>query len=107
MVIIPKLLNLIAAVFIIGILLRRWIPQEKQEKEQLELLVKKRTIELTQANKQLQIEITERKRAETESRQAEQIIENSPNVLFKWKAEAHWPVAYVTENIAQFGYSRQ
>jgi PAS domain S-box-containing protein len=107
LVIIPKLINVIAAVFIISIILRRWIPQEKHEKEQLELLVKKRTIELTQANKQLQTEITERQRAETEARQAEKIIENSPNMLFKWKAEAHWPVAYVTENVAQFGYTRQ
>ena len=47
----------------------------------------------------------ERKQHEAESRQAKQIIENSPNVLFKWKAETKWPVTYVTENVKQLGYT--
>jgi PAS domain S-box-containing protein len=49
----------------------------------------------------------ERKQHEAESRQAKNIIENSPNVLFKWKAEKNWPVTYVTENVKQLGYSAQ
>lgn len=70
MVIIPKLLNVIAAFLIITILIRRWIPQEEKEIGDLEVLVQERTAEFTETNKQLQKEIIQRKRAEEETRLA-------------------------------------
>lgn len=35
------------------------------------------------------------------------LIENSPVVLFKWKAAPGWPVEFVTQNVAQFGYTAE
>lgn len=50
-------------------------------------------------------DITERKLSELKLRMANTMVENSPTVLFRWKAEAGWPVEYVSENIQQqFGY---
>ncbi len=64
-------------------------------------------------------DITERKRSEenfkkymnelkhsTEMQQAlSNIVNNSPMIVFLWKVEQNWPVAFVSENIDQFGYS--
>ncbi len=64
-------------------------------------------------------DITERKRSEenfkkymeelkhsTEMQQAlSNIVNNSPMIVFLWKMEHNWPVAFVSENIDQFGYS--
>jgi len=57
-------------------------------------------------------DVTERKIAQDRIdellRQKEEqlkIINTSPAVAFLWKAEEHWPVETVSENIAQFGYS--
>ena len=49
-------------------------------------------------------DITERKRAEDELRMANLVVENSPVVLFRWKAEQGRPVEYVSGNVRQFGY---
>ena len=38
-------------------------------------------------------------------RQANLVVENSPVVLFRWKAAAGWPVEYVSGNVIQFGYT--
>ncbi len=35
----------------------------------------------------------------------EDIYRTSPVVAFLWKAEYYWPVAFVSENVSQFGYS--
>ncbi len=51
-------------------------------------------------------DITERKRAEEELRQANIVVENSPAILFRWKAAQDWPVIMVSRNVHQFGYSR-
>ncbi|MBA7676571.1 Anaerobic nitric oxide reductase transcription regulator NorR [subsurface metagenome] len=51
------------------------------------------------------VDITERKRAEDALRQANLIVENSPAVLFRWKAAEGWPVELVSENVTQFGYT--
>ena len=45
-VIIPKVMNIIAAVLIIGILLYRWFPAEKRDRELQEIRIKERTLEL-------------------------------------------------------------
>ncbi|MFP4655623.1 MAG: PAS domain S-box protein [Methanohalobium sp.] len=34
----------------------------------------------------------------------EDVINNSPAIVFIWRAEKDWPVEYVSENIIQFGY---
>ncbi|MEW6613490.1 MAG: PAS domain S-box protein [Pseudomonadota bacterium] len=49
-------------------------------------------------------DISERRQAEDALRQAMLIIENSPAVIFQWKAEPGWPVEYVSSNVARFGY---
>ncbi|WP_418127975.1 PAS domain S-box protein [Thermithiobacillus tepidarius DSM 3134] len=49
-------------------------------------------------------DISERKRAEEEIRQAALIMEHSPVVAFRWRPESGWPVEYVSRNVAQFGY---
>jgi PAS domain S-box-containing protein len=51
--------------------------------------------------------ITKRKQAEEELRQANLVVENSPAVLFRWKAAEGWPVAMVSQNVTQFGYTPQ
>ncbi len=50
-------------------------------------------------------DITQRKRAEESLRQANQVIEKSPVVLFRWKTAENWPVEFVSENVIQFGYT--
>ena len=52
-------------------------------------------------------DITERKRAEDDLRHANMVVENSPVVLFRWIASEGWPVDVVSENVRQFGYSRE
>jgi PAS domain S-box-containing protein len=50
-------------------------------------------------------DITERKLAEEALRQANMVVENSPAVLFRWRAAEGWPVELVSRNVTQFGYS--
>lgn len=35
----------------------------------------------------------------------ETVINNSPMVVFFWKAEKYWPTLYVSENVEKFGYT--
>jgi PAS domain S-box-containing protein len=51
------------------------------------------------------IDISARKLAEEANRQANLVIENSPVVLFRWKAAEGWPVVMVSRNVIQFGYT--
>ena len=51
------------------------------------------------------MDTTERQRAEESLRQANLVVENSPVMLFRWKAEDGWPVAFVSHNVKQLGYS--
>jgi PAS domain S-box-containing protein/putative nucleotidyltransferase with HDIG domain len=50
-------------------------------------------------------DITERRRAETMLRQSNLVVENSPAVLFRWKAAEGWPVELVSGNVVRFGYT--
>ena len=50
-------------------------------------------------------DITGRKRAEEALRQAMLVIESSPVILFRWKAEEGWPVELVSQNVRQIGYT--
>ncbi|MCO5062195.1 MAG: PAS domain S-box protein [Kiritimatiellae bacterium] len=40
-------------------------------------------------------------------RELERIITISPAIVFLWRAEANWPVEYVSGNIEQWGYSAE
>ena len=52
------------------------------------------------------IEMHERKQAETLLRQANLVMENSPVVLFRWRAAENWPVEFVSSNITNvLGYT--
>jgi len=52
-------------------------------------------------------DITERKRAEEALRHANLVIENSPVVLFRWRAAEGWPVEMVSRNVNLFGYTQE
>jgi PAS domain S-box-containing protein len=53
-------------------------------------------------------DITERKKAEKQLHEAQDIINKSPAVAFLWKNVAEWPVEYVTDNVDQlFGYKAE
>ncbi len=67
-----------------------------------------------QINRELQKEITERKRIETELRvtverlkQMESIIEISPAVAFVRRATGNWPIEFVSDNVLQFDYESE
>jgi two-component system cell cycle sensor histidine kinase/response regulator CckA len=53
-------------------------------------------------------DITERKRAEDALREAYNIINRSPAVVFLWKNAEGWPVEFVSENVkGLFGYTAE
>jgi PAS domain S-box-containing protein len=51
------------------------------------------------------VDVTERTEAEEALRQASLVVENSPAVLFRWRAAPGWPVELVSKNVTQFGYT--
>ncbi|OPY32807.1 MAG: sensory histidine kinase AtoS [Methanoregula sp. PtaU1.Bin006] len=53
------------------------------------------------------VDISAHRKAEEALRQANIVVENSPVVVFRWKAEEGWPVVYVSQNVALFGYSAE
>lgn len=52
-------------------------------------------------------DITKLRQEEENRRIATMIIENSPTVLMRIKAEDGWPIEYVSENIRRIGYERE
>lgn len=48
-----------------------------------------------------------RRQTENALRQAKLVVENSPVVLFRWKAVEGWPVELVSDNVTQFGYTSE
>ncbi len=50
------------------------------------------------------IDMTHLKQAEQHLRLMEAVVQNSPVVLFRWRAAEDWPVDFVSDNVAQFGY---
>lgn len=70
--------------------------------------------DVTASRDELNHEIVERIRVETELRETsarredlERIVNNSPAVAFLWGAESGWPVEYVSSNISQFGFDSE
>ncbi|WP_313952230.1 PAS domain S-box protein [Accumulibacter sp.] len=53
------------------------------------------------------LDITERVRAEELLRQANLVVENSPAMLFRWRAEEGWPAVFASPNVSQLGYSAE
>jgi PAS domain S-box-containing protein len=49
--------------------------------------------------------IVRRRRAEAELRDALQVVEASPVVWFRWRAEPGWPIDYVSQNVSRWGWS--
>lgn len=45
------------------------------------------------------------KRSNELKEEMEDIINNSPVIVFKWKAEEDWPVEFVSDNVVQLGYT--
>jgi PAS domain S-box-containing protein len=60
---------------------------------------------LSYANIKLARALTEREKLTATLREANLVVENSPVVLFRWKATDEWPVELVSGNVKQFGYS--
>lgn len=50
------------------------------------------------------MDMTARKQTEEALRQANRVVENSPMVLFRWKAAAGWPIETVSNNVSRIGY---
>jgi len=50
-------------------------------------------------------DISEAARIGALQRQAQLVIENSPSVLFRWRAAPGWPVEFVSDNVWRFGYT--
>jgi hypothetical protein len=65
LVIIPKLINVFAALTIIVILIRRWIPQEQAYHTELSRMIENQTSDLMQKNQQLNDEIGRRRTIES------------------------------------------
>jgi PAS domain S-box-containing protein len=53
------------------------------------------------------VDITERKKIETEAQHLKNIIDNSPVIAFIWSVSPNWKVLYVSRNIQNFGYSSE
>lgn len=51
--------------------------------------------------------ITQAVENQQNSENQEKLFSQGNAVIFRWRAEAHWPVEYVSESIRQFGYTSQ
>ena len=64
--------------------------------------------EIEQANASYRVEIQQRRETQRALEEATEIINRSPAVAFRWKAEPGWPVQFVSENAAALlGYTAQ
>jgi len=107
MVIIPKIMNVIAAVLIIIILFKRWFPAEKLDRKMLENSIKEHTEKMEENNKKLKAEIVERKHAEENLKRSERqyyaLSENNPDYLMRYDRQLrHIYANQSTLNISGF-----
>ena len=56
------------------------------------------------SNRVLETEVRERKQAENELKRDRQLFTRGPVTVFRWRAEDGWPIEYVSQTVAQFGY---
>ncbi|MDD3763142.1 MAG: PAS domain S-box protein [Nevskiales bacterium] len=49
-------------------------------------------------------DISRSKASEARLREANTLIEQSPTVLFRWRARPGWPIVHVSQNVRQWGY---
>ena len=52
-------------------------------------------------------QVLKRRRTEEALQQANLVVENSPVVVFRWKATEGRPVVFVSQNVTRFGYTRE
>lgn len=85
LVIIPKLLNVCAAFIIIGILIRRWLPQEQANETELTRMIESQTRDLVLKNRQLHEEMARREEIEQQLQEhkhhLEKLVENRTEQL--------------------------
>ncbi|HOI15261.1 MAG TPA: PAS domain S-box protein [Geobacteraceae bacterium] len=55
----------------------------------------------------LTVILIRQRRVEEQLRRANMVLENSPAVLFRWRAAEGWPVELVSANVSQFGYTQE
>ncbi|MGE5656237.1 MAG: PAS domain S-box protein [Actinomycetota bacterium] len=84
----------------------------RQYRDRLEELVAERTAMYERAmrhfywsNQQLQQEINDRLQVEAALSRERNLFIGGPVTVFRCLAQEHWPVEYVSPNIAEFGYS--
>jgi len=60
--------------------------------------------EMMAANRQLESEVSTRKRIENELLRERQLFTEGPVTVFRWRAEDGWPIEYVSDTVSQFGF---
>ena len=82
--------------------------------ENIDAIINERTNALKQTNNYLMEEILKRKKVENDLKNSfekiktiDGIINRSPIVVFRWGIEKGWPVEFISENIAQFGFYQE
>ncbi|MFO7973728.1 MAG: PAS domain S-box protein [Candidatus Hydrogenedentota bacterium] len=74
------------------------------------VLIRAKCIERTKDGKAVRIvgshtDITTLIATDEALKRANRIVQNSPAVLFRWRAKDVWPVVYVSDNVSQWGYT--
>jgi PAS domain S-box-containing protein len=85
------------------------IPPEliREDEEYLKRYSQVVAAKLEEKIKELEGEISERRRVEGRLSELEYIVNMSPAVVFLRRAAADWPVEFVSRNIEQFGYTAE
>ncbi len=83
----------------------------KKHRDRLEQLVNERTAELTEVNKQLELEISHHRQADKEliatKESLQHLLTCSPVVIYACEPHANYAATYITENVLeQFGYTQ-
>ncbi|MEA2093945.1 MAG: diguanylate cyclase, partial [Pseudomonadota bacterium] len=60
--------------------------------------------EMSRANVSLAKEVRERQQAENELVRDRRLFTKGPVTVFRWRAEAGWPIEYVSKTVSQFGF---
>jgi PAS domain S-box-containing protein len=85
-VFIPKTLNLITAALVLTMLIKRWLPSEIKQKEQIKNLVEKQVSDLSETNRQL---VIAREKAREEKEQLDFVLQGSNLAYWDWNIETN------------------